>query len=137
MIYTSIKYLRMGFVVIGLLLLAISVFLPYYGSCKWNSDESGTVSVLIFGYSSRVFWMHFVFTIASFVSGYFYHDIVNKALLYTFSSMLLLYLFFTWDPPSWGATPCGRSSEIGRDLSVFGSCLIILGTFISIYRETE
>ncbi|WP_294670395.1 hypothetical protein [uncultured Fluviicola sp.] len=137
MIYTQIKYLRIGSVAGGLLMLIISVFLPYYVTCEWNSEESGTIEVLVLSYTSGVFWLQFLFTIALFVSGYFYRDIVNKALLYTFSSMLIVCLLLTWDPPTFGATPCGRSSQIGRNLSVFGSCFVILGTFISIYREEE
>lgn len=137
MIYTSIKTLRIGSVVGGLLMLILSVFLPYYVTCEWNSDESGTIEVLVLSYTSGVFWMQFLFTVASFVSGYFYRDIANKALLYTFSSMFMVCMLLTWDPPTFGATPCGRSSEIGRNLSVFGCCFVILGTFISIYREED
>jgi hypothetical protein len=135
MIYTSIKYLRIGSVVMGSLLLIVSIFLPYYSSCKWNSDESGTIPFSIYGYAYNGYWIQFFFTLAAFVSGYFYRDIANKALLYTFTIMLMIFLFFTLNIPSFGGSPCIRSTEIGGAFTLFGSFLILLGTFISIYRE--
>jgi len=137
MIYTSIKYLRIGLVTGGFLLLVLAVFFPDYSGCTWNSTESGTIPFVVFGYESRSYWIPFFFTIAAFFSGYFYQDIANKALLYTFSSLFLVFVFLDWNAPAWGATPCERSTEIGGYFSLFGSLFVILGTFISVYRETE
>ena len=137
MIYTSIKYLRIGSVVMGILLLVIAVFLPYYSSCKWNSDESGTIPLSIFGYAYSGYWIQFFFTVALFVSGYFYRDIPNKASLYTSTILLLIFLVFSLNGPGFGGNPCIRSTEIGGAFALFGSFLILLGTFIFIYREEE
>lgn len=102
MIYTSIRYVRVGFVIAGFLLLILSVFLPYYASCEWNSNEKGTIPFVVRGDELSVYWIQLSLTIAAFVSGYFYYDIVNKALLYTFSAMLLVFLVFFWSAPNWG-----------------------------------
>ncbi len=134
MIYTSIRYFRVGSVIVGSLLLILSVFLPYYSSCEWNSDESGTISTLIFSYEHIPFWMQFSLTIAVFFSGYFYRDIVNKALLYTFSSLLILFLLFSLP---FSGNPCVPQLEIGKFLNLIGTFFVVLATFISIYREVD
>lgn len=137
MIYTQIKYLRIGLVIVGFLLLISSVFLPFYSSCRWNSDESGTIPFFVYGYESRIYRDQFFYTILIFFIAYFHHEKVNKVLLYVFSSMLLLFLFFVRSDPGWGGAPCTRSAEIGQNLSLIGALFIMLGTFISIYREKE
>ncbi len=137
MIYTSIKYLRIGLVIAGFFLIVSSVFLPFYSSCKWNSDESGTIPFFVFSYESKIYWDQFLYTILIFLPAYYHHEKFNKVLLYVFSSMFLLFVLLYWNAPNWGATPCVRSAEIGQVLSLFGTLFIMLGTFISIYREKE
>lgn len=124
MIHTLIRYLRIGFVIVGFLLLIGSVFLPYYSVCE-----------VFLGYQLKVYWIQLLLTVAAFVSGYFYSDIVNKALLYTFSAILLVFLAFFWLAPNWAS--CAKAAEIGGNLSRLGSCFVILGTFIAVYREAE
>ena len=137
MIYTSIRWMRIGSVVIGFLAILVSFFLPFYRSCKWTEDESGTIDFVKYSYETSTFYIQALFVLAIFISGYFYHNIVNKVLLYTFSSMLIFFLFISWNAPNWEGSPCIRSSVIGGDLTFYGALLVILGTFISIYREIE
>jgi hypothetical protein len=137
MIYKSIRSIRIGLITIGFLAVLVSFFLPFYRSCIWNEDESGTIDFVTYSYETSTFYIQTLLVLAIFFSGYFYHDIVNKALLYTFSSMLILFLFVSWNAPTWGGSPCIRSSEIGGDLTFYGILLIMLGTFISIHREKE
>lgn len=137
MIYTSIKYLRIGSVILGFLLVILSFFLPYYSSCEWNANESGTIEFFKYGYETRMFYVQCLFVIALFFSGYFYQNLINKILLYILSFILLVSFFLVRNAPNRGATPCVRSPEIGQDLSLYGSLLVLLGTFISIYREAE
>lgn len=134
MIDTSIRCLRMGLVIIGFLLLIGSVFLPFQTHCKWNSTESGTIGYRVYSYESVAYWGRFFFVLIIFLSGYFRRDIVYKALLYTFSSLFLLFLFFS--VPFMG-NPCVPQSEIGQTLSLTGSLMVPVATFISIYREEE
>lgn len=134
MIYTSIRYLRMGLVLIGFLLLIGSVFLPFQTHCKWNSTESGTIGYWVYSYESVAYWGRLFFVLIIFLWGYFRRDIVYKALLYTFSSLFLLFLFFS--VPFMG-NPCVPQSEIGQVLSLTGSLMVPVATFISIYREEE
>ncbi len=135
MIYTSIRYLRISSIISGFSAIILSAFLVFFSGCKMNSDESGTVPYSVYGYESNMYWIQFALITAVFFSGYFYRDLVNKALLYTFSSILVLFLLITWNLP--GGNPCVHQSEIGQICSLYGSLSIILGTFISVYREAE
>lgn len=137
MIYTSIKYLRISSLWIGFTAILISFFIPLYSSCKWNSDESGTIGFVVYGYEKGWSYVVFLFVLLVFFSGYFWHRLMNKILLYLFSIILLLIFFLTLNLPGWGGAPCIRHSEIGQHLIIFGSFSVILGTFISIYREVD
>lgn len=137
MIYTSIKYLRIASIYIGFAAILCASFLPFYSSCRWNSDESGTIAFVEYGYERSLYYIVTVMVLIIFFSGYFWHGLVNKILLNLFSIVLLLFMLLVMNLPGWGARPCVNSSEIGLYLLVYGTLSVILGTFISIYREVD
>ena len=137
MIYTSVRWMRIGSIVMVFSGIIISFLLPVYRSCKWNSDESGTIEFFRFGYETTQNYIPFFLILLVFVSGYFYHNLINKILTYSFSSLLIIFVFLMWNAPSWGAMPCIRSAGVGQYIFVFGLSLVMLGTLISIHREKK
>lgn len=137
MIYTSIRHIRVACIWIGFVAILSSFFLPFYSGCRWNSDQSGTINFIKYGYEVYPCYYVPVLVLSIFFSGYFWRRLINKILLYVFTCFLLIFLFLIWRAPSWGANPCINNDEIGQDLSVYGSLLVSIGTFISVYREQE
>lgn len=137
MIYTSIRVIRIGSIMLGFLGIILSFLLPVYRSCKWNSDESGTIEFVRFGYETTQNYIPLVLILLVFISGYFFHYLINKILVYFFSSLSVIFIFLIWGAPNWGATPCVRSYVVGEYVFVIGLSLVMLGTLISIHREKE
>ncbi|WP_343747507.1 hypothetical protein [Fluviicola sp.] len=134
------KTLEHTLAILGGLLLSISAFLHFESSTDFaNDSQDKFIETYTIGLSEPLWYLIVVSAAVIFSIGYFTRGIVFRILVYKFTVLLSIFIFFITllTGVTWGATPFIPQKEIGFEIAIAGYIVIITATIISMHKNQK